>query len=83
MKLIKFYTDSCIPCKMMKPIVDKLISNHPEVEYQEINCTEGVPDEWAQEIRSVPTIIIVKDGQPNEKIIGTKTYEYLENLISQ
>lgn len=83
MKLIKFYTDSCIPCKMMKPIVDKLISNHPEVEYQEINCTEGVPDKWAQEIRSVPTIIIVKDGQPNEKIIGAKTYEYLENLISQ
>ena len=83
MKLIKFYTDSCIPCKMMKPIVDKLISNHPEVEYQEINCTEGVPDEWAQEIRSVPTIIIIKDGRPNEKIIGAKTYEYLENLISR
>lgn len=81
MKLIKFYTDTCTPCKLMKPVIDRLIENHPEIEYEEINCSEGAPDEWAQEIRSVPTIIIIKEGQPNEKVIGIKTYEYLESLI--
>lgn len=81
MKLIKFYTDTCTPCKLMKPVIDRLIENHPEIEYEEINCSEGAPDEWTQEIRSVPTIIIVKEGQPNEKVIGIKTYEYLESLI--
>lgn len=82
MKLIKFYIDTCTPCKMMEPIVNKLIANHPEIEYQEINCTrDGVPDEWAQEVRSAPTIIIIKDGKPNEKVVGLKTYEYLESLI--
>lgn len=81
MKLIKFYTDTCVPCKIMKPVVDQLVKNHPELEYEEINCTENVPDKWAQEIRSVPTIIIIKEGSPNEKIVGIKTYEYLESLI--
>lgn len=81
MKLIKFYTDSCQPCEVMKPIIEELVENHPEIDYEEVNCSQGVPDEWAQEIRSVPTIIIIRDGQPNEKIVGTRTYNYLENLI--
>ena len=81
MKLIKFYTQTCGPCKVMKPIVDKLVQNHPELEYQEVDCTEGVPNEWVQTVRNVPTIIIIKDNAPNEQAVGIKTYEYLESLL--
>ena len=81
MKLIKFYTQTCGPCKVMKPIVDKLVQNHPELEYQEVDCTEGVPNEQVQTVRNVPTIIIIKDNSPNEKAVGIKTYEYLESLL--
>ena len=79
-KLIKFYTQTCGPCKMMKPIVDSLIHNHSEVEYEEVDCTQGVPEEWEGEIRNVPTIIIIK-GDSKVKIVGIKTYEYLEDII--
>ena len=81
MKLIKFYTQTCTPCKVMKPIIDKLVQNHSELEYQEVDCTEGVPDKWVQTIRNIPTIIIIKDNSPNEKAVGIKTYEYLESLL--
>lgn len=82
MKLIKFYTKTCTPCKLMKPIIDRLVENHPELEYEEVDCTDSVPDEWAQSVRSVPTIIIVKEDKPNEKAVGIKTYEYLEELLN-
>lgn len=81
MKLIKFYTDSCVPCKVMKPVIDKLITSHPEIEYEEINCSEGAPDEWAQEIRGVPTLIVVEENKPNRKLIGLKTYAELEKFV--
>ena len=81
-KLIKFYTDTCTPCKIMKPVVDKLVENHPEIDYEEINCSDGAPDEWAQEIRSVPTFIVIKEGKLNEKVTGITTYECLESLIT-
>lgn len=81
LKLIKFYTDTCVPCKLFKPIVDKFISTHPEVEYQEIDCSKGVPDEWAQEIRSVPTTIIIEEDKPNKKLLGFKTYDELEKFV--
>ena len=81
MKLIKFYTQTCGPCKVMKPIVDKLVQNHPELEYQEVDCTEGVPNEWVQTVRNVPTIIIIKDNAPNEKAVGIKTYVYIKRHL--
>ena len=40
MKLIKFYTQTCTPCKVMKPIIDKLVQNHPELEYQEVDWSK-------------------------------------------
>lgn len=81
MKLIKFYTKTCGPCKAMKPVVDKLVANHPEIEYEEIDCTNEVPDEWVQSIRHVPTILIIKEDKSIEKIVGIKTYEYLESML--
>lgn len=80
-KLIKFYTKTCGPCKVMKPIVDQLVANHPELVYEEIDCSEGVPDPWAQSVRSVPTLIFIKDDEFNTKAVGVKTYEYLEELL--
>lgn len=82
MKLIKFYTRTCVPCKMMEPIIEKIIQNYPNINYEPIDCTEGVPEEWEKEIRSVPTILIEREGQIT-KIVGVKTYEYLEKLINE
>lgn len=82
MKIIKFYTDTCGPCKVMKPILDKLVSNHPELEYREINCGDAIPDEYVQIVRSVPTILIKREGKPYEKIVGIRSYEELEKLIN-
>ena len=81
LKLIKFYRNTCTPCKLFNPVIEKFISNHPEVELQEIDCSEEVPDEWAQEIRSVPTLIVVEEDKPNRKLIGLKTYAELEKFI--
>ena len=44
MKLIKFYTQTCGPCKVMKPIIDKLVQNHPELEY--IDIDDILNEEW-------------------------------------
>ena len=81
MKIIKFFTQECAPCKVMKHIIDKLISNHPEIEYEEVDCTYEVPNKWAQEIRSVPTIIIISDLGVDKKIVGARPYEFLEDEL--
>lgn len=79
MKLIKFYTQTCGPCKVMKPVVEKLVASHPEIEYQEIDCTLGVPDGW--DIRNVPTLLFMEGDETKHRVVGIKTYEYLESLL--
>ena len=81
MKLIKFYTKTCPPCKGLKPILDSFIKDHPELEYEEIDCGESIPDEYAMLVRSVPTILIIKPDQPNRKMTGMVTREQLEKEV--
>ena len=80
MRLIKFYTDTCGPCKVMKPIVDRFVEEHPEIEYEEINCSNGVPEGW--DIRNVPTLLF-DNGNEIKRIVGITTYENLENTFKQ
>lgn len=80
-KLIKFYSDNCVPCKVLNPIINKILENHPELEFEAINCSESIPDQWAQEIRSVPTLIVVEKDKPNKKLVGLKTYNVIEKFI--
>lgn len=81
MKLIKFYTDSCGPCKVMKPILETFLNSHPELDYEEFNCGDGIPDDYAQVVRSVPTFIIVKEDSPNKILRGLHTLEQLEKEV--
>lgn len=81
MKLVKFYTQTCGPCKAIRPIVEQVLQNHPELEYEEYDCSDGVPDQFAQIVRSVPTLLVVKDKEPNEIIVGVKPLAELEQLI--
>lgn len=80
-KLIKFYTQTCVPCKMMKGVVAEIVKDHPDLEYQEFDCSEGVPDQFAQEIRSVPTLLIIKPDQPNIKLIGLVDYNEIKSNL--
>lgn len=81
MKLLKFYTDTCGPCKVMTKNVETFLANHPEIEYKPINCSEGVPDEYAQDVRSVPTVIVTREDAPNIKIVGIRNVKEIEDLI--
>lgn len=59
MRLLKFYTDFCRPCKVLAPILEELC-NELGVDCESINATE---DERGVtfDIRSVPTIVAM-DG---------------------
>ena len=76
MKHIFYFTaDWCHPCKKTKPIVE-------DVKFQIIDV--DIEGELARkfEIKSVPTFIVVKDGQEIHRTTGAKTKEQLEALVN-
>jgi thioredoxin 1 len=76
-----FTADWCGPCKQVRPIVEELNRDQSEVKFQIIDVdSEG---ELARrfEIRSIPTFVLIEDGQEINRFTGAKTRNDLENFI--
>jgi len=76
-----FTADWCAPCKRTKPIVEELNRESADVRFQIIDV--DIEGELARkfEIKSVPTFIVIQDGQEIKRITGAQTREQLEGLM--
>jgi len=77
-----FTADWCNPCKRTRPIVEELNRESAGVRFQIIDV--DIEGELARkfEVRSVPTFIVIKDGQEIKRTTGAQTKEQLEGLMS-
>ena len=79
--LLDFYADWCGPCRMVSPVVDKIAEEHPEFFVGKINVDEEEELALAFEVRSIPTLVVLKNGQIAEKAIGVRTEEQLISML--
>ena len=80
--LVDFWADWCGPCKMLAPILEEL-SGETEAKICKVNVDESGDLAGDYGIRSIPTMIIFKDGVKVDQIVGLRqTSELLEKLNS-
>lgn len=72
--LVDFWADWCMPCKMMAPILNEVAEamDGTAVIYK-LNVDEQQQIAAQYGIRSIPTMILFKDGKELERIIGVKS----------
>ena len=69
--LVDFYADWCAPCKMVAPLVDEIAHEQVGKILVVKVDTDRAPDvAMKYEIRSIPTLIVFKDGQEIERSLG-------------
>jgi thioredoxin 1 len=80
--ITKYSASWCQPCKMLAPIFEQVKSEVSGVSFQSIDVDQDSQSAIKYNIRSVPTIIIEKDGQEVKRIVGMSTKESLISTIN-
>ena len=82
-KIIRFTSSNCAPCKALAPIFDQLkIQYTPRIQFQSIDMDFNKSLAKEKSINSAPTVIIEKNGVEIHRIVGVKPKMLYETSIN-
>ncbi len=82
--LLDFYATWCGPCKMMSPIVEEIEKEmQGKAKIYKIDIDEERELAIKYEIMSIPTFVILKNGEVSETAVGMRDKEELIKLIEK
>lgn len=70
--LIDFFAEWCGPCRMVSPIVDEIAAEHPEYLVAKVNVDEQPELAQAFGVVSIPTLVVLKNGEVVNKSAGAR-----------
>ena len=71
--LLDFWASWCGPCRMVGPIIDEIASEHPEYKVVKINVDEEVELASRYGVVSIPTLMVLENGQIKRQVKGAQT----------
>lgn len=82
--LVDFWADWCAPCKVLMPILEKLAKEY-EGAFLLAKVNADTENMIASQfgVRSLPTVMLIKDGQPLDGFVGAKTEAEVRELLAK
>lgn len=81
--LIDFYADWCGPCTMLTPILEEINKENEDVRIIKVNIDDSRFLASYYQIQSIPTLVLLKNGQFLNKMIGFRPKKMIEELIEK
>lgn len=82
--LVDFYADWCGPCKMMAPVVEELAElYHGKAKVGKLNVDDNEDIAMKYGVMSIPTLLIIKNGSVEAKMIGVQKKEALMDALDK
>ena len=82
--LVDFWASWCGPCRMLAPVVEDIANSYAgRLKVGKVNVDENQEITMKYGIRSIPTLILFKDGKAVEQIIGAVPKSEIERVLKK
>ena len=79
--LIDFYADWCGPCKMLSPIIEAVANENEDIKVVKINVDKAQDLAIEYQVMSIPTIVVIKDGQEVNRTVGVVSKSQIVEMV--
>ena len=74
--LVDFWAPWCGPCRMVGPVIEELAGDYEgKIKVGKLNVDDNQQTSMSYRVMSIPTVILFKDGEPVETIVGAHKKE--------
>lgn len=82
--MVDFWAPWCGPCRMVAPLVDELAAEYEgRAKFVKLNTDENMQTAARYGIRSIPTLMVFKNGQLVDQIIGFRPKSDLKRSLEK
>ena len=81
---VDFWAEWCTPCRMLAPTFERLAEKYGnEITFAKINV-DDLPDVAGKyAVRSIPTLLLLRQGNVLEQLVGTRSYDDLVRVLER
>jgi len=79
--LLDFWASWCGPCRMVAPIVDEIANERSDIKVGKINVDDESELAGKFGVMSIPTLVVMKDGQVVNQAVGARPKAQIEALL--